>query len=437
MSDADLEAELAARKQQRARERDRYARAMRSEKLQVLEMELNNLRSKIGSVSSSTRAGAGGGTPPNPRWESLGARRHSGDRAPSLNSSAIKRGGPPGTPAPGHTGPPPPPPLGGLRDPNDDDGEAPIDPEVQKREKAERQRRREAKRKEREAAKKPMTLAEIIKSAGKNPSSRLKPKGAIATTDVGGGEEPVAEMVAVTLKKPEDAKPKEKKKEPTELEAALQKVSSESNKEGPVEDKKEENEGKAEGAVKPEEGGKAEVKADKEVKAEKEDVNEAVEKKEKDTKDDAASKDEKPVEKTKVKKTEEGNSDAQKSADKKETDTEPLKDRKAEEKEGEQQKNEKGKVGEGKEDAQKSGDEKEVKKAKEEPEADLEKEEGTKTKGTRTLEKEAGGAKAEGAKKGLDMALLMKKMKTSNTDSTSAAAGVAGGAGGENKATAT
>lgn len=216
MTDAELEAELAARRAQRARERDRYARSMRSDKLQVLEMELNRLRSKIG-----------GGTPANPRWESLGDSGRG--RAPSLNSSVRRE--PPGTPMPepntgggggGGGGPPPPPPMHGLRDPNEEEE---IDPEKQKREKAERQRRREQKRKEREANKKPMTLADIIRSAGKNPIARLKPKGSTATEDVNEPkDEEKNEMENVTLKKAEKVEEKKEEVEESELSAALKKA---------------------------------------------------------------------------------------------------------------------------------------------------------------------------------------------------------------------
>ncbi len=221
LTDAELEAELAARRAQRARERERYARHMRSDKLQVLEMELNSLRTKIG-----------GGTPANPRWESLGADGRA--RAPSLNASVRRE--PPATPAPVVGAPPPPPPMGGLRDPNEEEE---IDPERQKREKAERQRRREQKRKEREANKKPMTLADIIRSAGKNPIARLKPKGSTATDDVNEVKvEEKNEMENVTLTKAVK-KTVEVKVEESELSIALK-------KKGEKEEDKKTEEGKTE-----------------------------------------------------------------------------------------------------------------------------------------------------------------------------------------------
>jgi hypothetical protein len=69
---------------------------------------------------------------------------------------------------------PPPPPLMGAGQEGDFD-DLVVDPEQRRREKEERQRRREEKRKQREAAKKPMTLADIIRSAGPDPIRRLKP----------------------------------------------------------------------------------------------------------------------------------------------------------------------------------------------------------------------------------------------------------------------
>ena len=101
------------------------------------------------------------------------------------------------------------------------DDDEPVDPEKQKREKEERQRRREAKRKEREAAKKPMTLADIIRSAGKNPMARLKPKGSTATVDVNDPQPQLEdELSKVELKK---AEPKEEKKQ-VEEKSELSKV---------------------------------------------------------------------------------------------------------------------------------------------------------------------------------------------------------------------
>lgn len=210
MTDADLEAELAQRRTMRQRERDRYARAMRAEKLTLLESELMRLRSEISRIDPripSASPPVGAGTPPHPRWESLGDGR---GRPPSLNASAVPRRGPPGPPPP-PGGPPPPPPMSGLRNPNEDEEE--IDPERQKREKAERQRRREQKRKEREAKKKPMTIAEIIRSAGNNPMSRLKPKGSTETVDVNEAEAKIeTELSMVSLKKVEKPAPSENKK---------------------------------------------------------------------------------------------------------------------------------------------------------------------------------------------------------------------------------
>eukprot|EP00171_Calliarthron_tuberculosum_P018702 IDg18702t1 len=91
MTDADLEAELAQRRNNRQRERDRYARAMRAEKLSALENELMRLRSEISRIdprippaTPSHSHPVGAGTPPHPRWESLGDGR---SRPPSLNSS--------------------------------------------------------------------------------------------------------------------------------------------------------------------------------------------------------------------------------------------------------------------------------------------------------------------------------------------------------------
>lgn len=172
MSDADLEAELVARRASRARERERYAKSMRSEKLSLLEGELARLRSEISRLDHGAPARPGG-TPPNARWESLtrGTSRHAPaqrPRSPSLGVGATAPRPPPG---------PPPPPGGGG------DVEA-LDPERQRREKAERQKRREQKRREREAANKPMTLADIIKAAGPDPARRLQPSGSIAVPDI-------------------------------------------------------------------------------------------------------------------------------------------------------------------------------------------------------------------------------------------------------------
>lgn len=186
MTDADLEAELAARRSARARERDRYARAMRSEKLSLLEGELTRLRSEIARLDRHGVPGAtvGGGTPPTSRWESLSSTARGRGTVPGQRPGAFASPsnapprGPPGAP------PPPPPPMG-----RGGDDDAVIDPERQRREKEERQRRREQKRKEREAAKKPLTLADIIRGAGPNPAGRLKPSGSTSLPDIDAQEE--------------------------------------------------------------------------------------------------------------------------------------------------------------------------------------------------------------------------------------------------------
>lgn len=218
MSDADLEAELAARRDARSKERERYARAMRSEKLTVLESELLRLRSEISRLDRGVPLGVplggslGGGTPPTSRWESLPPSRRSREGSmPSMNPmpATPMHGGGPGGPPP----PPGPPPM-----------EMQMDPEKQKREKEERQRRREAKRKEREANKKPLTLADIIKGAGPNPAGQLKPKGSVLLD--GGGEKQEEEHVnefasmkdALKKAKPVPDKEAEKEVDATKLE---------------------------------------------------------------------------------------------------------------------------------------------------------------------------------------------------------------------------
>eukprot|EP00177_Eucheuma_denticulatum_P008866 GFKZ01016095.1.p1 GENE.GFKZ01016095.1~~GFKZ01016095.1.p1 ORF type:complete len:657 (+),score=132.37 GFKZ01016095.1:144-1973(+) len=195
LTDADLEAELVSRRAARARERDRYARAMRSEKLTVLESELARLRFEIARLDKgATPSFTGGGTPPNAKWESFPQARRSlqrnsvASKAPMLAprvapSNESPSGSGPSMPPP--TAPPPPPPLAGPSVGRGGEGEDVVmDLEKQRREKEERQRRREAKRKEREAAKKPMTLADIIRSAGPDPARRLKPSGSTAIPDV-------------------------------------------------------------------------------------------------------------------------------------------------------------------------------------------------------------------------------------------------------------
>lgn len=225
MTDDDLEAELASRRDSRARERERFARSMRSEKLSVLETELLRLRSEIsrmdptfnnrnpplprsfGTSPIGNHGSAGGstthGTPPNARWESLQPRSHPGHQQ-HMNpaGSPGMPGRPGGPPPPGspHGGPPPPPPPPGM---GGDDDELEKDPETKKREKEERVRRREAKRKEREAAKKPLTLAEIIRGAGPNPMNKLKPSGSTPLKDIHEpeDEENKEDFTQVSLKK--------------------------------------------------------------------------------------------------------------------------------------------------------------------------------------------------------------------------------------------
>ncbi|KAI0559554.1 hypothetical protein FGB62_142g060 [Gracilaria domingensis] len=190
MSDADLEAELAARRAARARERERYAKAMRSEKLALLESELLRLRSEISRIDRPTPLG--GGTPPTARWEALPHDRRSSRNArsrPGAYPSSSPLGSPPLSSAPppaafpDRSAPGAPPAAPPMPPPPPPDLPA-MDPEKQKREKLERQRRREAKRKEREAAKKPLTLADIIRGAGPNPAGRLKPSGSTPLPDV-------------------------------------------------------------------------------------------------------------------------------------------------------------------------------------------------------------------------------------------------------------
>lgn len=220
MSDTDLEAELIARRAARARERDRYAKSMRSEKLSLLEGELTRLRSEIARLDHGGPARVGG-TPPNARWESLtrGTPRH----APAQRPGSPSLGAGSTTPRP-PPGPPPPPGGGGYVEL--------VDPERQRREKAERQKRREQKRKEREDANKPMTLADIIKAAGPDPARMLKPSGTIAVPDVNGMQE---------------EKEAEKGEAFGALRNTLKKVVEDGGKDG-VKDEKEAMEGKGEAA---------------------------------------------------------------------------------------------------------------------------------------------------------------------------------------------
>lgn len=183
MSDAELEAELDARRRRRAREREAYSRAMRSDKLAALESELDSLRREIGRLDQPApgmmpRQPAG--TPPNVRWEALPRSRRPpsahGPSPPGFSLAAAPAAAASGGPQPPPMGGPPPPPpppsmMGGF---DDDDGLS-IDPEKQRLEKLERQKRREAKKKEREQNQKKMTLADIIRAAGPDPVSRLKP----------------------------------------------------------------------------------------------------------------------------------------------------------------------------------------------------------------------------------------------------------------------
>jgi Mitochondrial fission regulator len=170
MTDAELEAELVQRRASRTHERNRYARAMRSEKLTALEDELMRLRGEIAKIDPGIprRAAGIGSTSQNNAhvtWDTLPGQ--SEGEAPRVAASAAPAWG---------SGPPPLPPMknsSGGADAEDD--ALVVDPEQQRRDKAERQRRREEKRKQREAAKKPLTLAEIIRSAGPDPVKRLRP----------------------------------------------------------------------------------------------------------------------------------------------------------------------------------------------------------------------------------------------------------------------
>lgn len=153
MSDVELQEELESRRRDRAKERERYARAMRVEKLNALESELGRLRVEISRMGGGGFAKGGGGG--------------DGMRGSLRFKLGVTDGMGGGVP------PPPPPLLHGGRGGGEQEV---IDPERQKREKAERQKRREQKRKEREANKKPLTLADVIRSAGPNPMKRLKPK---------------------------------------------------------------------------------------------------------------------------------------------------------------------------------------------------------------------------------------------------------------------
>lgn len=199
MSDADLEAELAARRAARARERNRYARAMRTEKLAALEEELNRLRGEISKIDPAiTRRAVG--------MSDNRAQQHAHvtwDKLPGEHVGSSRRTSGDENGRSGSIPPPPPPPRGPPLSPGDSGTEGfdlVIDPEKQKREKEERQRRREEKRKQREAAKKPMTLADIIRSAGPDPMKRLKPVSAkVIESDVAGAESSFEESIK-TLK---------------------------------------------------------------------------------------------------------------------------------------------------------------------------------------------------------------------------------------------
>lgn len=189
MTDEELEAELENRRRRRTKEKELYTRAMRADKLSALESELNSLRREIGRMEGHRPARPNhAGTPAIAKWGSLPrSRRVSADlgnaslsrsssldyQASSVTSPATSAVARAPVRAPG--GPPPPPPPMPRRGVDDEDDELEIDPEKQKREKAERQRRREAKKKEREQTQKKLTLADIIRSAGADPSKRLKP----------------------------------------------------------------------------------------------------------------------------------------------------------------------------------------------------------------------------------------------------------------------
>ncbi|CAN8070491.1 unnamed protein product [Agarophyton chilense] len=255
MSDSDLEAELATRRAARAKERERYAKAMRSEKLALLESELLRLRTEISRMDRTTPLG--GGTPPTARWEPLPNDRRS-SRGPRLRPAAYPSSSPigsppltsvmtptapPARPVPG--APPGPPPMPPPPPPNMPS----IDPEKQKREKLERQRRREAKRKEREAAKKPLTLADIIKSAGPNPASRLKPSGSTPLPDVDEPQEEDGDSFANlkdTLKKSAPPADSSEKPPDSDPEQKSEDTSTDPQKEQQQSSKKDKREPKAE-----------------------------------------------------------------------------------------------------------------------------------------------------------------------------------------------
>ncbi|CAN8067022.1 unnamed protein product [Agarophyton chilense] len=187
LTDADLEAELENRRRRRAKERSNYSRAMPSDKLATLESELLRLRRELSRIDGSNAVSRSqplrpvtSNVPrlspciPNTSLSPPSQTTHIIPTTPlppssvtpalAAPSKAPRSGGPPPPP------PPPPPMASG-------NVSSSIDPERQKQEKIERQKRREAKKKEREEAqsKQKLTLADIIRSAGPDPTRHLKP----------------------------------------------------------------------------------------------------------------------------------------------------------------------------------------------------------------------------------------------------------------------
>lgn len=182
LTDDELERVLAERRH----EKERYARAMKKDKLGRLERELEMLRRDIGRMDGVVDTSF-----------VSGRRAHSPDLAPPLVPQVADQEQPRTgslrprnqARAPGVPPPPPPPPRSLATD--DDDAEAgdadmgdsedakPANgtaaAEKRKKEKEERQRRREEKRKQRENAKPKLTIVDIIKGAGPDPMSILKP----------------------------------------------------------------------------------------------------------------------------------------------------------------------------------------------------------------------------------------------------------------------
>ena len=168
MTDAELRTELNTRRRRRAKERHLYSRAMQSEKLAALESDLAKLRREMHTIHPiSSKPILRQRTSHSVRWQNL-PRDH---RPLDITSSSLSNNLPPlSLPINTTSAPPPPPPC----EPAEDEVLI-IDPEKRSREKEERQRRREAKRKERAQSKKPMSLADIVRSAGPNPMKCLKP----------------------------------------------------------------------------------------------------------------------------------------------------------------------------------------------------------------------------------------------------------------------